>query len=125
MGCKNSKVTPLKTSTPPPDFRRVSEKRSGRFSHVHEPRHLAQMAEDLSLLDVDESDDDSFCDEAMRRYLGEDEARRDTPNHPRPSVPRVRMIILNKFKFALSYILPNFPRAKYAKINRANETGTN
>ena len=108
MGCKNSKVTPLKTSTPPPDFRRVSERRSGRFSHVHEPRHLAQMADDLSLLDVDESHDDSFCDEAIRRYLGEDEARRDTPNHHRPSVPRVRMIISNKFMFALSYILPNF-----------------
>ena len=76
---------------------------------MHEPRHLAREAEDLILLDVDESDDDedSFGDEAIRRYLGDDEARRGTPNHHRPSVPRVRMIILNKFKFALSYIFPN------------------
>ena len=113
MGCKNSKVTPLKTPTPPPDFRRVSERRSGGFSRVHEPRCLARVAEDLNLLNVDESDDDSFGEEAIRRYLGDDEGRRGTPNHRRPSVPRVRMIILNKFKFALSYILPNFPRVKY------------
>ena len=81
---------------------------------MHEPRHLAQMAEDLTLLDVDESDDDSFCDEAIRRYLGEDEARRDTPNRHRPSVPRVRMIIFNKFKFALLYFA-KFPTSKICK----------
>ena len=48
---------------------------------MHEPRHLAREAEDLILLDVDESDDDddSFGDEAIRRYLGDDEARRGTP----------------------------------------------
>ena len=81
---------------------------------MHEPRCLARVAEDLNLLNVDESDDDSFGEEAIRRYLGDDEGRRGTPNHRRPSVPRVRMIIFNKFKFALLYF-DKFPTSEIYK----------
>ena len=98
MGCKHSKVTPLQTPTPPPDFRRVSERRSGRFSRVHEPRYQARVTEDLSVLDLEEFGD-SFSDLAIEEYLNRGgEARRasgqQNHRHPVPWVCAITFINL-------------------------------